>query len=125
MRFPLLELDDAAEALLALPDFFLPALLSLPLGVAETNRGLDDLLPLRLRLLADTPPALLFDLDLDLEAALIDFELPCDRDEADRGESIGLLDLRDPLDDERDLDRDERLPELSIFCCWVIVSIVF
>ena len=79
----------------------------------QTNRGLDDLLPLRL--LADTPTALLFDLDLDLEAALIDFELLCDRDEADRGESIGLLDLREPLDDERDLDRDERLPELSIF----------
>lgn len=107
----MLEFDDTAETPLAFPDFFFSTLLSLPLGVADTNLGLDDLL-LLLRLLTELPPTLLF--DLDREAALADLELLRDLDEADLGEVTGPLDLCDPGDDDRDLDRDERLPELSI-----------
>ena len=81
--------------------------------MTDTNLGLDDLLPLRL--LAELPPMLLFDLERDLEAALADLELLRDRLEADLGEVRGVLDFRDPTDDDRDLERDERLPELSIF----------
>ena len=88
----MLEFDDAADALLALPDF-LPTWLSLPLGVAETNLGLDDLLPLLLRLLAELPAMLLFDLERDFEAALADLEPLRDREEADLGDATGLLDL--------------------------------
>ena len=95
-RLLLLEFDDAAETLLALPDFFFSTLLSLPLGVADTNLGLDDLLPLLLRTLVELPSTLLIDLERDLEPALTDFEPLRDRDETDLGDPIGLPDLRDP-----------------------------
>ena len=111
LRFPLLELDDAAETLLVLPFFFFSTLLSLALGVADTYLGLEDLLPLLLRLL-ELPRALL--IDLDLEPALTDLEVLRDRDEPDLGDGIGLPDLRDSREDARDLERDERLPGLSI-----------
>lgn len=57
---------------------------------------------------------LLFDLERDFEATLADLELLRDREDADLGDVMGLLDLRDPADDDRDLERDERLPGLSI-----------
>ena len=110
----MLELDDAADALLALPDFFFSALLSLPLGVAETNLGLDDLLLLWLPLLLRLP-ALLIDLERDLETPLCDREPLREREEMDfAGEPAGLPDLRDPRDEALDPEREERLPELSI-----------
>ena len=110
----MLEFDDAADALLALPDFFFPALLSLPLGVAETNLGLDDLLLLPLPLLLRLP-ALLIDLERDLETPLFDRDPLREREETDfAGELPGLLDLRDPRDEDLDPEREERLPELSI-----------
>lgn len=105
-RFPLLEFEEAAEALLAFPDF-LPALLSLPLGVAETNRGLEDLLPLLLRLLTELAPALLCDLERDLEAALPDLELLRDLDEADFADPSGLLDFLDPGEEDLERERDD------------------
>ena len=55
---------------------------------------------------------LLFDLERDLETALADLELLRDCEDADLGDVTGLLDLRDPADDDRDLERDERLPGL-------------
>jgi len=100
----LLEFDEAAEALLAFPDFF-PTLLSLPLGVAETNRGLDDLLPLLL--LTELAAALLCDLERDLETALPDLELLRDLDDADLGDPSGLLDFLDPGEEDLDLERDD------------------
>lgn len=102
----MLEFDEAAEALLAFPDFF-PTLLSLPLGVAETNRGLDDLLPLPLRLLTELAAALLCDLERDLETALPDLELLRDLDDADLGDPSGLLDFLDPGEEDLDLERDD------------------
>lgn len=102
----MLEFDEAADTLLAFPDFFSP-LLSLPLGVADTNRGLDDLLPLPLRLRTELPPALLCDLERDLEAALPDLELLLDLVEADFRDLAGLLDFLDPGEEDLDLERDD------------------
>ena len=94
----MLELDDAVDALLALLDFFFPALLSLPLGVADTNLGLDDLLLLRL-------PTLLIDLERDLETPLFDLEPLRECEEMDlAGEPAGLPDLWDPRDEDLDLE---------------------
>ena len=109
----MLEFDEAADTLLAFPDFF-STLLSLPLGVADTNRGLDDLLPLPLRLRPELRPTLLCDFERDLEAALPDLELLRDLEEADLGDLAGLLDFPDPGEEDLDLERDDWLLGLSI-----------